>query len=115
MAEKRFELLCELVPSASVVGLIVNPANSVTQAVVNEMQAAAKAVHRTILVLNVSNELDFDVAFELAGQNGVAALVTSDDPILINHRVKLAELALRYSIPAVYSNREMVLAGGLMA
>ena len=115
MAEKRFELLCELVPSASVVGLIVNPANSVTQDIVNGMQAAAKAVHRTILVLNVSNESDFDVAFELARQNDVTALVTSDDPILINHRVKLAELALRYSIPAVYSNRDMVLAGGLMA
>ena len=115
MAEKRFELLCELVPSASVVGLIVNPANSVTQDIVNGMQATAKAVHRTILVLNVSNESDFDVAFELARQNDVTALVTSDDPILINHRVKLAELALRYSIPAVYSNRDMVLAGGLMA
>jgi ABC-type uncharacterized transport system substrate-binding protein len=115
MAEKRFELLCELVPSASVVGLIVNPANPVTQAIVSGMQAAAKAVHRTILVLNVSSEADFDVAFEVAKQNGVTALVTSDDPILINHRVKLAELALRYSIPAVYSNRDAVLAGGLMA
>ena len=115
MAEKRFELLCELVPSASVVGVIVNPANSVTQPIVDRMQAAAKAVQRRMVVLNVSNEADFDVVFELAKQNGVAALVTSDDPILVNHRVKLTKLALQYSIPAVYSNRDMVLAGGLMA
>jgi putative ABC transport system substrate-binding protein len=68
-----------------------------------------------LVVLNVSNEADFDGVFELARQDGVAALFTSDDPILINHRVKLTTLALQYSIPAVYSNRDMVEAGGLMA
>jgi putative ABC transport system substrate-binding protein len=113
---KRLELMHELVPTATVVGLLVNPTNSqIAEATSKNLQAAASKLGLEMHVLHASAEHDFDAAFAKLVQLRAAALVIGADPLFSARQEQLAALAVRYAIPACYPFREFALAGGLFS
>jgi len=113
---KRLELLHELVPTAAVIALLVNPTNPVyTEPETKEARDAARSLRLQLHVLNASNEGEIDAAFATMVQEGAGALVLSPDPFFNSRRVQLAVLEARYAIPVITDRREFVAAGGLMS
>jgi putative ABC transport system substrate-binding protein len=115
MAQKRLDVLREMVPKATRFALLLNPRNPNFDLLRDDVEAAARSIGREILVLSVSSEDDFEKAFEKLTAEKAEGLVVSDDPIFINRRDKLIALAARHRVPTIYSNREVVKAGGLIA
>ena len=113
---KRLELLHELVPTAAVIALLVNPTNPVyTEPEIKEARDAAGSLGPQLHVLNASNEDEIDAAFATMVREGAGALVLSPDPFFNGRRVQLAALEARYGIPVIADRREFVEAGGLMS
>jgi putative ABC transport system substrate-binding protein len=118
VAGKRLELLRELMPTAAVIDYLVNPDNALGQPEIADAEAAARAHGLKLYVVNVLNargEYDFDQAFATISQHRPDALFVGGDPILLFRRRELVPLVARHAIPAVYNQREYVLAGGLMS
>jgi putative tryptophan/tyrosine transport system substrate-binding protein len=111
---KRFELLRELLPSANVVALMVNPTNRVLgELVLRESQAAARSLGFDLHVLNASAVSDFDEVFVKVAQLRASGLVIGADAFFTSQQERLAALALQHAVPAVYENRGFAAAGGL--
>jgi putative tryptophan/tyrosine transport system substrate-binding protein len=116
VAPKRLQLLHELVPTASVIALLVNPGNlSLAEARTKEFQTAARTMGLDLHVLNANSERDFDGAFAKLVQLRAGGLVIGPDPLFTSQIEKLAALTVRHAIPAVYELREFVVAGGLLS
>jgi putative ABC transport system substrate-binding protein len=116
IAPKRLELLRELIPAASVMALLVNPANpTLADANTKELQAAARSLALELHVLHASAEHEFDAAFAKLVQLRAAGLVIGSDPFFTGRSERLAALAVRHAVPAVYAWREFAAAGGLMS
>jgi len=116
IAPKRLELLRELIPTASVMALLVNPSNpTLADANTKELQAAARSLALELHVLNASAEHEFDAAFAKLVQLRAAGLVIGSDPFFTGRSERLAALAVRHAVPAVYAWREFAAAGGLMS
>jgi putative ABC transport system substrate-binding protein len=113
VAPKRVELAHELVPTATVVGLLVNPKNPITEAVIKHSEEAALTLRLHLHILHASTESEFDNAFTTFQQNGVSAVVIGTDAFFISRAKLLAALAIRHSMPAIYEYHEFVAAGGL--
>jgi putative tryptophan/tyrosine transport system substrate-binding protein len=118
IAPKRLQLLRELVPTAAVIALLANPNNvdlASGEVETNSVLSAARALGIELRVLNAGSESEFDAAFDgLIGFRAGALLINSD-PFFTARQEQLAALAVRHRVPAAYSNREFVLAGGLMS
>ena len=113
---KRLQLLHELVPTASVIALLVNPANpTLAETNTKELQTAARILGLELQVLNASNEDDFDGAFAKLIELRAGGLMIGADPFFTSRSQQLAALAFRHAMPAVYENREFAVAGGLMS
>jgi putative tryptophan/tyrosine transport system substrate-binding protein len=113
---KRLELLHELVPSATVVPVLVNPTNpALAEFTLRSSQAAAQTLGLKIHVLNASTESDFDGVFASVMQLRAGGLVIGADPFFTSRQEQLAALALRHAVPTVYENRQFVAAGGLVS
>ena len=112
---KNFELLHELVPKATVFGLLVNPNFPDTNVQVRDAQAAAQALGEQLLVVNAGSEGELEAAFVTLVEQRIGAVIVSADPFLNAHSLQLAALAARHAIPAMYPLREFVIAGGLMS
>ena len=111
---KQLDLVRELKPGASIVGVLVN-ANNPNPVAQSRMEAAARALGMQIAFLNIVTEADFDAAFKkLSGQHADALLV-SNDSYFINWHDEIIELATRYTIPTIYTFRGYAAAGGLMS
>jgi putative ABC transport system substrate-binding protein len=113
---KRLELLHELLPTARVMALLVNPTDSVYA----EMQsravlAAAHTLGLEIHVLNASTEDDFDSVFANVGHLRAGGLVIGGGAFFYSRIKQLAALAIRHAVPAVFQSREFVAAGGLLS
>jgi putative ABC transport system substrate-binding protein len=115
LAAKRLQLLRELVSGVRVVGVLIHPGNQLSETQLKAVKATARTFDQSIQVVNASNEGDFDTAFSALAQQGVGALLVGTDPFYYSHRDRLAALAARHAIPAIYTLREYVLAGGLIA
>jgi putative ABC transport system substrate-binding protein len=115
LAAKQIELLQELVPWASVIGLLVNPNSPNLAAEMKDAQVAAVAFGHRLVVVNASTESEFDLAFETLIQAHVAALFVEVDAFFTDQRTKITALAAQYGLPAIYALREFVHAGGLMS
>jgi putative ABC transport system substrate-binding protein len=115
VAAKRLELLHELVPTAAVVALLVNPTNPYTEPETEEVRDAARSLGLQLHVMNASNEGEIDAAFATMVQERAGALVLSPDPFLNTRRDQIVALAARYAIPVITDRREFVAAGGLMS
>jgi putative tryptophan/tyrosine transport system substrate-binding protein len=112
---KKLELLHELVPKAAVIGFLVNPTNPNSETVSKSVEAAARALGLEIYTVNATTERDIDTAVAAIVQRGVGALLVGNDPFFTNQRDQLVALAARYALPALYSLRESVVAGGLVS
>jgi putative ABC transport system substrate-binding protein len=110
---KKLEMLHELVPKAAVIGVLVNPTSPSAETTPIDLQAAARALGLEIHIVNASTERDIDTAFATIVQRGASALLVSADPFFVGRRDQLVALAARHVLPALYSNREVVAAGGL--
>jgi putative ABC transport system substrate-binding protein len=113
---KRLELLHELTPTATMIALLVNPANrQQTEAEISELQAAAHNLGVELLVLKASSEGDFETAFATLLQWGARALVVQTDSVFTDRGNQIVGLAARHAVPAIYGRRETAAAGGLMS
>jgi putative tryptophan/tyrosine transport system substrate-binding protein len=111
----RVQLLHELLPTVSVIALLVNPANSTVAAInTKEVQAAARTLGLEVHVFNASTERDFDAVFAKLIELRVGGLVIGPDPFFSSRSEQLAALAVRYAVPTIYQNREFAVAGGLL-
>ncbi|MGC2198688.1 MAG: ABC transporter substrate-binding protein, partial [Stellaceae bacterium] len=116
LAPKRFELLSEMVPQASVIALLVNPNNlSQTDGVIKGVREAARAKAVQLQILKASTEGEIDAAFGTLMQLQADALVVGPDVFLHSRREQLVALAARCTVPAIYEWRESVAAGGLIS
>jgi len=115
LVAKRLELLRELVPAATRVAVLVNPANAPnTEVTLRDVEAAARAMGLQIQVLNASTTREIDSAFASFMRERPDALFVGNDAFFTSRRVQFVTLAARDRIPAAYSNRDYVEAGGLM-
>jgi putative ABC transport system substrate-binding protein len=116
IAAKRLGLLHDLAPKAVRIAVLVNPANVPTaEATLRDIPDAARAIGLQIQVLNASTSREIEAAFITLVRDRAEALFVSPDGFFTSRRVQLATLATRHGIPAAYSNREYVEAGGLMS
>ncbi len=112
---KRLQLLKEVVPRASRVAVLWNPAVPFTGRVVREMEAAARVLGVQLQPLEIRAPEDIDRAFEAAIRGRASALNVVDDPLVFAHRARILALAAKSRLPAIYPWREFVDAGGLMS
>ena len=115
---KRLGLLHELVPKAARFAVLLNPANAnatITEAILRDVQEAARTVGLQIHALNASTSREIDAAFATLARERPDALFVGPDAFFSSRRVQLANLAARDRIPAAYGNRDFVEAGGLMS
>ena len=115
LAGKRFGLLRELLPTATVIGFFVNPNNPAEESERKDVEAAARSLGIRLQVLNIISEHDIDAAFMTLKEQRVGALVLGSDPLFFGLPHKLVELAARHAIPTIYIGREFPEAGGLMS
>jgi ABC-type uncharacterized transport system substrate-binding protein len=116
VAPKRLELLHELLPTAKVMALLVNPADrALAQAQAREVLSAARNHGLELHVLNVGSEGDFDAVFADLKRLRVGGLVIGAGSVLVRGLDKLAALTVRHAVPAIYQYRDFPAAGGLMS
>jgi putative tryptophan/tyrosine transport system substrate-binding protein len=112
---KKFGLLCEMVPNARVIAMIINPNYPPHVADAVGVQAAAQSIGRQLLVLRADSPQAIDLAFATLLEQRAGALLVGGDPFLVGRSQQLVAMATRHSVPAIYDFRESVLAGGLMS
>ena len=118
IAPKRLEMLRELLPTTTIMAVLVNPINyhGVVQSQLSDAQAAAHTLGlQTIHVLQASTDLDLNNAFSSLVQRGVGELVISADTFFSSKSTELAALASDHAVPTISPYREFVEAGGLMS
>ena len=114
LVAKRLQLLRELVPTATRVVVLVNPAAS-AETTLRDVEAAARALGLQIQVFNVSAIREIDAAFATFVREQPDALFVGGDPFFNSRRVQLVHLATLHKVPATYAQRQYAEAGGLMS
>jgi ABC-type uncharacterized transport system substrate-binding protein len=115
LAPKRLELLHELVPKATAIAFLVNPANPVAASQIQEIREPARSLGLRVHVLEASSERQIEIAFETLTQQRAGALLIANDTFLSGQRELFIALAARHAVPVTYPGREAVAAGGLMS
>jgi len=117
IAPKLVQILHELAPTASVMALLVNPANPTVAADINskDLQTAARTLGLELHVLNASNERDFDGVFAKLIELRAGGLVIGGDSFFSSQIEQLAALTVHYAVPAIHAYREFAVAGGLLS
>jgi ABC-type uncharacterized transport system substrate-binding protein len=113
---KQLELLHELVPNAAVIGFLVNPNNPIlAESDTRSVLAAARTLGLQVHILHAGTDRDFDVVFASLVQLRGGALLIHGDGFFNSRTERLAALATRYALPAMYQLREFAGAGGLIS
>jgi putative ABC transport system substrate-binding protein len=113
---KRVELLHEMMPAATSIALLVNPAaGSLGELITTDLQTAARKRGLQFHVLHANTVRDFDTVFATLAQLRASGLVIGSDPFFNSQSEQLAALAIRHAVPAIYQYREFANAGGLMS
>jgi putative ABC transport system substrate-binding protein len=115
LAAKQLELLLELVPNATIVGLLVDPNYSATEVVTRDVQAAADALGKKLVIVKAGKESDIEPAFATLLQQRVTAVLVHSNAFFNTNTKKLVALAARNSLPTIYGLPEYAAAGGLMS
>jgi putative ABC transport system substrate-binding protein len=116
LAAKRLELLRELVPGATRITVLVNPADAPnTESALRGIEPAARSMGLEIQVLNASTIREIDAAFATLVSERPDALFVANNPFFIDRRVQLALLAVLHRLPAIYQDRLNAEVGGLMS
>ena len=114
LGPKQLEVLRELVPTATTMALLINPASpAIAESTTKQMQAAARTLGLNLQVVHASTELDFDTVFATLIQRA-GGLVIGPDAFFTARAQELGALALRHRVPAIYQYPEFAAAGGLM-
>jgi putative ABC transport system substrate-binding protein len=114
LGAKRLELLHQLTPKATTIGLLMSPTPD-SEAQRSDVQAAAQAIGQQLVILGVHSDRDIEIAFATFVQRGASALHVSAGAFLTSHRERIVPLAAHYALPASYNLREFVVDGGLMS
>jgi putative ABC transport system substrate-binding protein len=114
LATKQLGLLRDVAPAARLIGVLVDPANPSTPAAIRDLQTATQTVGLRMFAREASTLDALDAAFAQFAEQRVEALVVTSNVFFSNARERLAALAARYAIPAIYAGRDMAIAGGLM-
>jgi putative ABC transport system substrate-binding protein len=112
---KRLELLHKVKPTASVIGVLVNPNRPGLDRQSRDLQAAADKLKLKLEFREAATEREIDTAFETLASQRVDALLVAADPFFNNRRAQVVAAAARVAMPAIYQWREFVSAGGLMS
>ena len=113
---KRLEVLHDLLPKVTRIGVLVNPADvGTTEAQLKDIEAAALAMGLQIKVYNADTGDEIDAAFEAMGRDPPDAVFVGVSAFLNGRRVQLAHLATFYRLPAIYGVRDFVEVGGLIS
>jgi ABC-type uncharacterized transport system substrate-binding protein len=114
---KQIGILSELAPSAVLIGALVDPESlgATANSRIAELEEAGRAIGRRLVMLKASTDADIDVAFETFIQQRVQALLVAPGPLFVTRMDRLVAFAGRHSLPAMYSRRELVDAGGLVS
>jgi putative ABC transport system substrate-binding protein len=113
---KRLEILHEMVPTATIMALLVNPTSpDLAEADSRDQQAAPRILGLQLYVLHASNERDFDTVFATLVQLRAGGLVIGTDSFFNTQKEQLAALTVRHGVPTIHQYREFAVAGGLLA
>ena len=112
---KRLELLHELIPTATVMALLVNPTTPAAEVIAGDVRAAARAHGLQLHVLHAASDNDFDTAFASVAQLQAGALIIGGDPFFTSRSRQLGELTVAHRVPTIYEFREFAEAGGLIS
>ena len=116
VAPKRLELLHEMVPTARIIALLVDPTDpAIFENTTRGVQAAARSLGLELHVLNVSTERDLDAVFANLIQLRAGGLVISGGQFFNSRSKQLAALALQHAVPTIFPYRDLAAAGGLMS
>jgi putative ABC transport system substrate-binding protein len=115
LTAKRLELLREMVPAATRVAVLVNPAGVAPETTLRDVEAAARAMRLQVQVLNAGTSPEINAAFATFVRERPDALFVGADPFFVSRRVQLVHLASRHAVPAAYTQRDYAEAGGLMS
>ena len=116
LAAKRLELLRELVPGATRVGVLLNPTETaIAAANLRDVETAARAMGLDIRVLNASNRDEIDAAYATFAGERPDGLFISSGPFFSDRRVQMAHLSTRYALPAIHGSRLYAEVGGLIS
>jgi ABC-type uncharacterized transport system substrate-binding protein len=115
LGPKRLELLRELVPTLSVVALLINPTHPAAETASKDLQAAARTLGLKFHILHAGTEQDFDKVFATLAQLRAGALLIAADAFFVSRSEQLAALTVRHAMPAISLSREFAVAGGLMS
>jgi putative ABC transport system substrate-binding protein len=115
LGPKRLELLRELLPRATTIGVLVNPQSPTAEEQIRELQAATSASGQRLHVINASSVDEIDAAFATMKESHPDALLLSADPLYLNQNDQLIVLAARDRLPTIYTQREFAVIGGLIS
>jgi ABC-type uncharacterized transport system substrate-binding protein len=115
LGTKRLQFLRMLIPTTTTIAVLTNPNNPASVMEKAHVEAAAQAIGQHIKVFDAHTEDDIDRAVAAIVQQHIGALCVFADPLFLNQRQKLATLAARHTVPAIYANREHAEAGGLIS
>jgi putative ABC transport system substrate-binding protein len=115
LGAKRLELLRQLVPKATTIAFLIGPNTTETETERRDVQNAAQAFGQRLVIVEVTSEREIEAAFATFVQRGVGGLFVGTGPFMTSNRGQIVTLAARHTIPAIYSLREFVSAGGTMS
>jgi putative ABC transport system substrate-binding protein len=105
----------QLIPNAALIGALVNPNYSDADLQLQELEETAQAIKLPIRVLSATSEADIDAGFMILAEQRAAALIVANDLFFLSRRDQIVAQAARRALPAIYFNRDYVVAGGLMS
>ena len=115
LGAKRVELLRRLVPTATTLGVLAYPASPEDKTERSQIEAAAATAAQQLVIADAVRENEIDNAFAMFAEKRVGAVLVGSGPFFRSHKERILGLAARYALPASYSLREYVEAGGLMS
>jgi putative ABC transport system substrate-binding protein len=115
LGAKRLELLHQLVPKATIIGVLLNLSDPESDGERRDVEAAAKAIGQQLIIIDVSSDRDIETAFATFVSRGAGALQVSSGVFMFANRKRIVALAAHHALPASYPLRDFVTAGGLMS
>jgi putative ABC transport system substrate-binding protein len=112
---KRLSLLCEAMPEATVIDMLVNPEGAITASATKDVEAAARLLSRQVRIHTARNDPEVDVIFAALSQLRASALLVMGDSYFSSRAERIGALAARYALPAMFPSRDFVKAGRLMS
>jgi len=115
VAEKRVDLLRELVPKATAIALLANPNNRLIEAETRAVKHGARSLGLELHILNASSPSDIEPAFVTLAKSRIDALVVTTDAFLYTRKAQILALVASQRLPAMYPVREWIESGGLIS